>query len=1191
MQEDEKFSDVGADRERREWAARLENDVRALEISKRSYEQEQRRLRDLHAKSAQTLKRTLLEGKAKFLSPSAVKHAGAESSDSAQGFIGKIFQGITRVKTLLTSSLPQDQLANAQILKEQINWGQKEMSELLEKQQNLIKDAQHLIEESVEIFAHHQIQLEAFLRKLEEEPTANKMHLQQCQILFGDANSSVEKLREEYAKKIPNLALCNSYMIEAGKFYQACYRSIIALVEQQPTLQSIQISGYINLKGAFHAGGNIYIGHGMTINQTCQTSENALREMLRETKKKFEVISAQYDQLQQSYQQNKEELTSSEEILIQVQEDLYKRLHAEKVAAEKQAAEQMHKATTEAEQTKKQMETTQQIAQLEATLTAAAAQIEKTKRVEIEADGAQPSPPPIEENKKIAEKQNLQLNLSPAEQAQIDHQNVKAEHPVLRENQYDEHRALMFAVEATQSELNDTTRLSIEIAWEILVVLASSPRLSEQEFDELLAVVMEGLKENRRKHPIVKQILTALTANPRLSEQQIAQILIAEQKIARILTIAIADLRDKSWSTRDDAQEILAAWASYSRLSGSQIAQILLATITNGLKDEDWRVRVAAQQTLAALAENDQHLSKLQIAQILAATVAGLKNADAGEAVRQTLLALANNPHCTQQLFTHLVTTATTEEYGVKEAALKILNALANNPRCTQQIFTHLVATVATTLKDKNENIQKAALQTLTVLASYPHCAQQSSAQQLFTTATIALRDKDGCVQGAPIQTLTVLAGNLHYTEQIFSHLFTQLLTAAIAALKDGYRDVQEAAMQTLIALANNPRCTKQQFTQLFAAVTTTMKDKYGRFQEKPLEILAVLANNPHCTEQLFAQLFSIAINVLQDKNAHFSLLQATYSVVAALVRNPHCVEQPFAQLFSIAINALQDKNPNFLEKIYLIVVALTHNPYCTEQPFTQLLTATIAAVKDENSSQCTALMILVNLVSHPNCTDQLFAQLFTAVINALKDKEQSVQRIVTSGLPVLAGSSHIGVERITQIFVAAIISVKDEEELDIQRIDWQTALTLVSNPHLSRQQTTQMCSVIASGLKGKKNEWHQRTIKNTLIQQSKDCSLDQLPRYITLANTLMQDADTYVQLFAVLMLVTIHQRCRTLDLNLVEVSQAEEKQEELSQSASSAGAATVMGLLPKPKEQAASNNPVNSAAATTVASAIQPGK
>jgi hypothetical protein len=347
IMEEEKFSIPEEDQESRDWIILVENHMRIVEASGKQAEQEQQRLWKSQMESYQTLERTFFKGKTKF----------SHGASLTKGYVEK-FQHV--VRNFFASNQPPEHLVRMQTLEGKIKQHQKERGELKEKQQNLIKD-------SLVLFHRHKAQSDALLQQLEKEKAVNAIHLQQCRILFEHANEKVEELKKESIKTASNFELCNNCIIDAGKFYQAGYGSIIALIDQQPALKGMQVNGNINVDRAnIVAGGNIHIGPDVTINMSCETAKKELEDMLIGKQKAFDDIKTKHDALQQDYQKKVKELASSQEKLKQQQEDLPRReqVLSDQLAKVQQEAES---AKIEAEQAKEQMEVMRKrIAQLEA---------------------------------------------------------------------------------------------------------------------------------------------------------------------------------------------------------------------------------------------------------------------------------------------------------------------------------------------------------------------------------------------------------------------------------------------------------------------------------------------------------------------------------------------------------------------------------------------------------------------------------------------------------------------------------------------------------------------------------------------------------------------------------------------------------------------------------------------------------
>jgi hypothetical protein len=361
----------------REQIAILEGYVYAAEQNEKRVEQERQRLWVSRAESYQTL--VLALSKIKKELPTINANAPNSKQDGhPEGFSGQ-------VKNFLPSNLTPENLADIQALEEQIKQDQKKIDELKEKQQSLIRN-------SLTLFVGHKNLSDEIFQQLKKEKADNTAQLQQYQALCKKANETVEKLKEESEKQAPDFKLCNQYVIEVEKCYQEGYRHIITLIAEQPRLQSIQIHGDFNLSGAFSAGGNIYIGHGMTINQACQSADNALQKTLEETEKQFDEAKAQHDVLQKEYQEKEEELALSKEALKLQQDALSQReqIFFEEIAKAQQDAES---SRIEAEQTKRQAEALEKrVVQLEAETTVKSEQIEKTTAKNASKMGLLPSP-------------------------------------------------------------------------------------------------------------------------------------------------------------------------------------------------------------------------------------------------------------------------------------------------------------------------------------------------------------------------------------------------------------------------------------------------------------------------------------------------------------------------------------------------------------------------------------------------------------------------------------------------------------------------------------------------------------------------------------------------------------------------------------------------------------------------------
>jgi hypothetical protein len=357
------------DKEKEEWMTRLENHIRATEESEKSvfkrdqvylastpngaarYEKMQadprrKQIEETRQKSYQILEHTLREGRTKFLN------------------IGKS-----------VSSLVQNYQVRIQSLEEQTKQHQEEMRGLKGKQKKLIVD-------SLKLFTRHEIQLAGLLQQLEKEPTIKSVSLQACRDQLEDANEKAKNLKEESEKELPNMKICNTYLIDAGKGYQSCYASMITLIDkkfvdkQQSNSADTQVrSGDMDLDGVnATAGGNVHFGHKIgkqtTINNIYQVSVKEM-EGLIEAQKEFYKVKSQYDQLQCSYKTKEEELTLSQEALRHQQagwsmreQELFEQMTKSRIArtaAESQISEQREKAT---QQSKKMVEQSEEIERL-----------------------------------------------------------------------------------------------------------------------------------------------------------------------------------------------------------------------------------------------------------------------------------------------------------------------------------------------------------------------------------------------------------------------------------------------------------------------------------------------------------------------------------------------------------------------------------------------------------------------------------------------------------------------------------------------------------------------------------------------------------------------------------------------------------------------------------------------------------
>ncbi|MDF3055269.1 MAG: hypothetical protein K0Q74_1176, partial [Gammaproteobacteria bacterium] len=545
----ESKEDGTREEERRKIATLLQDHMRAVEQSEKLSEQERQRSSALHDQFCQTLENVLPK---KTKPPHAkTKHVAANSS-------------------------PKD-LANIQTLKEQIDENQKEISGLSEKQQKLISDV-------LTVFAGHKDKSDEILQKLQQEKTVKVQDLRQSRILFKHANDHVEELKVESAKKAPHFQGCRSSIANAGKFYRLGYRSIIALVEQQPALDNLQIKSENSVHGSNIISPNVYIGDKVI----------GLEDKLEEIQAEFDKVGDQYNALQRDHQENMKKLKTLK--LQQVDLSQYERDLLTRLA---DAQQYVRNSKTKEGKIEKQRKAKQQ------------------RIVELEAEIAQ----------KTAEIRDLQSNSSPAGQAQLGHQNTKAKHdedskdpiPVqnlserqiinnaLRESRYDGDGALKLALK----EIPSADYYTRSAAWQMLHILAKNSQLSQQQTTQVFAIATARLKHDDWYHAW-ETLLTLAGSSSHLSEAQIISIL---------ATVA-EGLKDKVAGVRGAAERTLAALAGNQHLSEQRINQ-MLTTATVGLQNKDkdtWEM-------LAALAGSSR-LSDQQIAKLLATATAGLKNND-----------------------------------------------------------------------------------------------------------------------------------------------------------------------------------------------------------------------------------------------------------------------------------------------------------------------------------------------------------------------------------------------------------------------------------------------------------------------------------------------------------------------------------------------------------------------------------
>jgi hypothetical protein len=491
-------------------------------------------------------------------------------------------------------------------------------------------------------------------------------------------------------------------------------------------------------------------------------------------------------------------------------------------------------------------------------------------------------------------------------------------------------------------------------------------------------------------------------------------------------------------------------------------------------------------------------------------------------------------------------------------------------------------------INNEKISIRSVAVQTVTILARNSYFTD-SQFEQFFTAASIILQDKDWRIRQNAVHILADLARNPHCTKQHFSRLF--IITITILQDADMDKPIRQDVLHILADLARNPHFAEQHFVQLFTIATAALQDVYmdQRIRQDALLILADLARNPHCTEQHFAQLIAIATAALQDVYMDQRIRQDALRILPDLARNPHCTEQHFAQLITIATAALQDER--IRQDALLILADLAKNPHCTGQYSVEL--SVIANTVLENGDPYiteVALHMLFTLKSKLHHIEPQFDQLPIAEIDA------DLQQATLETISVLASNSNCIESHFTQLLADVTIALKNEDQY-VREGGLQNLVDLVGNPDLATQQATEIHSVILCSLKDEFLFWD---ISDKLIEVVKECSLDQLPPYTALANAVMQDAGTYVQLTAISMLAIIQQRCRIeLESETTLENKAESKGEEVlgSQAAAAqnavapqeqvrataqstpAEAATVMGFLPRPKEQAPDTGPKYAAA------------
>jgi hypothetical protein len=865
--------------ERRKVAILLKEHMCAVEQSEKSFEQERQRLSELYEKFYQTLGDVMPKRKTKLL--------GTNNSSAVQNLLPPT--GLQKIVNFFSpSSSPARNTRDIQVLRGKIHQNQKEISGLNEKQQNLIKDV-------LTIFERYKNQSDQLLQQLEKEKTVNVIHLQQCRTLFKNANEKVEKLKAEITKKISNFEVCRSYIADAGKLYQLGYSSIIALIEQQPALKSMEITvDQTNVA----AGGNVHIGP-MTINR----AKKELQDMLEDKQKAFEGIKAEYDALEQDYQKNIKDLRAlklQQAGLSQREQALLDRLT--------KAQQYAQNAKIKAEEAEKQMNAMQKrIAQLEA-----------------------------EVAEKTAEVHGIQPNLSPAEQGLVEEQKKQSiVESVLRESQYDEDRALALTLKELESENSYNRRA----AWKMSHILARNPRLSGQQTAQIFAIAIAGLENEKIKYK-AWETLIALASSARFSEKQITSIIagatvaltdevpgvqehakktlaalvenphLVGQEIAQILNTATVGLQNKD----KNAWKILAALAGSSHLSTQQIAQIL-TTATASLQDEDGSVRAAAQGTLAALASNP-HLSDQQIAAVLAATITGLEDQcqDIRDAVQQTLLAL-----------TGIVGSYAYNKYN--------LNLHKINLRLSEQQIAQIVTAITTSLKNENYSIRTSAQNTLSHLAKNPLFFESQTAQILATTI-VSLKDEYWNVRYTGHIILSILAGNAHLSDQQVA----QLLFAAAAGLKDGESGTRSVSQGTPISLAGNSRLTESQVAQIFATVTIELRDKDKDVRLAAWKRLAALACNKRLSDPQIVHIFATATSGLKERD--MEIRRAAQEALTALVDNPRSAKPQITQIFSTITAVLRDADVGVQQAAWKTLAAFVGNPHLSEQEATLIPSA-----------------------------------------------------------------------------------------------------------------------------------------------------------------------------------------------------------------------------------------------------------
>jgi hypothetical protein len=1269
--------------ERRKWIATLlEDHKRAVEESEKSYAREQEHLRNLHTRFYEILiEETSFKEKAK------PTHSHADS---------------------INLGLSENHLVHIQALQEKINQAGHEINRLKGGELKLIKDVQSLIEDSTKLFARHRDQLEMLLTRLGTEPTVNKIHLRQYQILFENADEKIKKLKEECAKTEPDFELCHSYVIDVGNFYQVCYGSMITLIKQQPTLGDIQFSGEIELDGIVKAGGNVYGGHGITVNQICQKSSNALKDILQETQKKFEEIETQHNALQQNYKKTKEELAVSQENLIRQQEDLSKRLQAEKIAAEKHAAEQAEKEATvkqeiensnaEAGQARNQMEAMlQRIQQLETSI-----KEEQAKQATTGIHEAEPSPPSDErkqgDDQEVKFEHGINSKNLPSEQNLSEEERKKYAKlkSILPESQYDEHRALATALK----EIGSRDKLVQQTTWQTLVILARNAYLSKQEVDQLFAVATSRSREDL---VAAQQILAALASNSHLSDAQVAEMLattiamldfqetkvqaaaeetlaalirnsrlfelqiaqlfttgrrdiliilagnlcLSELQIVQILDYMVVRLQCENWGDGKDIQQILIALASTTRLSSQQVARMLAAIIaglnnkynnqeaaqkilitlastahlseqqiiqifiatTHRLKDKQWYVQKSAWENLTALLDNSL-FSEQQVTQLFTDAITNQdQDWRVQKAVREALVVLRNNSRLSEQQNTQLFMTAVdnlkNQNCHVQEAAWQILTALIDNLPASEKQITELLATAIATLedrKDEKKDIRRFAYQILITLAANPHISEKQITQ-IFMASKAAYWWKLEYVRRPDQKIRTALVKNPRTSDQLVTQIFSDAIIIATNNLND--QDVSTAAQETLTALASNLHSSDQQISKIFVTVIASLQGNSRSHINSVQETLTALLDNSRLSEQQITELLNTAIASLKNQ----SWFQTAEKTLINLSNNSHLLEPQITQIFSAAIVSVKDKNENIQSVAWQMLTVLTSNPRLSGPQITQVYDTTVVSLLNENGGVRYAIQeTLIALASIKRFSDEQIAQILVAATNSLEDEYSDIRKSAQQTLVALIGNPYLSGQQTAQVLTAIIVNSKGEiysilsasqqilavltntnfsdqqiSEIIISHADLQyTTLTiliaLISNSHLSEQQATLICSAIISRLKV---ERVRESIKYNLIEQVKDGSLDQLPKYIPLANTLMQDADIYIQLTAISMLATIHDRYQnTFKSDLADATQPEEKQQ--SPQSSSAEAAAARGFMPKPREGAGNNSAQAAAAPAT---------